>query len=40
MDFAHPDALPALEANAIVWRTVKGVNSQPPAPRGMSKDDD
>ncbi len=40
MDFAHPDALPALEANAIVWRTVKGVDSTPPSPRGLSKDDD
>ena len=40
MDFVHPDALPALEADDIVWRTVKGPESHMPRPRGLSKDDD
>jgi YVTN family beta-propeller protein len=30
MDFVHPDAAPSEELNAIVWRTVKGIDSQPP----------
>jgi YVTN family beta-propeller protein len=30
MDFIHPDAVPSEELNAIVWRTVKGVDATPP----------
>jgi Phosphoesterase family len=30
MDFAHPDSVPSNELNAIVWRTVKGIDSKPP----------
>ncbi|HUO10534.1 MAG TPA: alkaline phosphatase family protein [Phycisphaerae bacterium] len=48
MDFTHPDAAPAQEANAIIWKTVKGPNSEMPAPRNAiptgktaaGKDDD
>jgi YVTN family beta-propeller protein len=30
MDFVHPDAVPSEELNAIVWRTVKGIDAAPP----------
>jgi YVTN family beta-propeller protein len=30
MDFVHPDAAPSEELNAIVWRTVKGIDATPP----------
>jgi YVTN family beta-propeller protein len=30
MDFVHPDAVPSEELNAIVWRTVKGLDVTPP----------
>jgi YVTN family beta-propeller protein len=30
MDFVHPDAVPSEELNAIVWRTIKGVDAPPP----------
>jgi hypothetical protein len=30
MDFVHPDAAPALELDEIVWKTVKGPNSNMP----------
>jgi hypothetical protein len=33
MDFEHPDSAPARRLNEIVWKSVKGVHSQPPAPR-------
>jgi hypothetical protein len=42
MDFIHPDAAPAAEVDEIVWKTVKGPESQLPRLRGMvgDKDDD
>jgi YVTN family beta-propeller protein len=47
MDFVHPDAAPSEELNAIVWRTVKGIDAAPPVskPSPMAnvvgdKDDD
>ena len=48
MDFTHADAAPALEANEIVWKTVKGAASPMPRPRDVGdsaglpgeKDDD
>jgi YVTN family beta-propeller protein len=33
MDFVHPDSAPANLLNTIVWKTVKGVASNPPAPK-------
>jgi hypothetical protein len=33
MDFAHPDAAPALELDRIVWQTVKGPHSAMPMMR-------
>ena len=38
MDFIHPDAAPAAEADEIVWKTVKGPSSQLPKLRGMAGD--
>ncbi len=32
MDFDHPDSAPARELNEMIWKSVKGVNSQMPAP--------
>jgi hypothetical protein len=32
MDFVHPDSAPADQTNAIVWKTVRGARSNPPAP--------
>jgi YVTN family beta-propeller protein len=33
MDFEHPDSAPSRRLNEIIWKSVKGVHSQPPAPR-------
>jgi DNA-binding beta-propeller fold protein YncE len=40
MDFSREDAAPALDLDQIVWKTVKGVESQMPAPRGLRAGDD
>jgi hypothetical protein len=40
MDFSREDAAPALELDQIIWKTVKGVRSQMPAPRGLRAGDD
>lgn len=49
MDFSRADQAPADELNAIIWKSVKGVDSVPPPPvhgptpyvnRGKHKDDD
>jgi hypothetical protein len=29
-DFTHPDAAPELELNRVIWKSVKGINSEPP----------
>jgi YVTN family beta-propeller protein len=34
MDFTHADAAPAAEVDEIVWKTVRGVDSPMPKPRG------
>lgn len=31
-DFTHPDRAPEAELNRVIWQSVRGVNSQPPAP--------
>jgi hypothetical protein len=31
MDFEHPDSAPARKLNEILWKSVKGVNSELPA---------
>jgi YVTN family beta-propeller protein len=33
MDFVHPDSAPAALLNQIIWKSVKGVHAQMPAPR-------
>jgi len=33
MDFNHPDSAPAERLNELIWKSVKGANSEPPAPR-------
>jgi hypothetical protein len=33
MDMEHPDSAPARRLNELIWKSVKGVNSQMPAPR-------
>jgi YVTN family beta-propeller protein len=33
MDFVHADAAPALELDDIIWKTVKGTDSEMPPPR-------
>jgi len=33
MDFDHPDSAPERELNEMIWKSVKGVNSEMPAPR-------
>ena len=30
-DFTHPDAAPEMELNRVIWKSVKGRNSEPPA---------
>ncbi|MGA7459610.1 MAG: hypothetical protein WBW69_05255, partial [Candidatus Korobacteraceae bacterium] len=32
MDFDHPDSAPPQELNEMIWKFVKGMNSQMPAP--------
>jgi len=31
-DFTHPDQAPEQELNRVIWQSVKGANSEPPAP--------
>ena len=33
MDFVHPDSAPTALVNEMIWKSVKGMNSQMPAPR-------
>jgi hypothetical protein len=33
MDFVHPDSAPARRLNELIWKSVKGANSEMPAPR-------
>jgi hypothetical protein len=33
MDFEHPDSAPERELNEMIWKSVKGTNSQMPEPR-------
>jgi len=42
MDFEHPDSAPDRELNEMIWKSVKGVNSQMPEPRhsGTAPDND
>jgi hypothetical protein len=44
MDFEHPDSAPERELNEMIWKSVKGVNSQMPEPRyanaSSEKDDE
>lgn len=44
MDFVHPDSAPERELNEMIWKSVKGMNSQMPEPRhamaSSEKDDD
>ena len=44
MDFEHPDSAPDRELNEMIWKTVKGMNSQMPAPvhatASSDRDDD
>jgi hypothetical protein len=30
-DFTRPDAAPEMELNRVIWKSVKGRNSEPPA---------
>ncbi len=39
MDFSHADSIPSRRLNEIVWKTVHGVNSQPPILRNAAADD-
>lgn len=36
LDFEHPDSAPAQAVNEMVWKSVRGMASTPPAPRHMS----
>jgi len=43
MDFEHPDSAPPGELNEMIWKSVKGMNSQMPAPvhaGGTTSDND
>ncbi len=46
MDFEHPDSAPEKELNEMIWKSIKGMNSQMPAPvhsgssSATDKDDD
>jgi len=47
MDFSRADAAPTPLLNEVVWKSVRGVNSEPPArrvsnalPAGKDDDDD
>jgi hypothetical protein len=44
LDTDHPDSAPEQKLNELIWKSVKGANSQPPAPRYVvsspDKDDD
>ncbi len=43
MDTDHPDSAPPRRLNELIWKSVKGVNSEMPAPRhalGSSEKDD
>jgi hypothetical protein len=45
MDFDHPDSAPPRRLNDLIWKSVKGPGSQPPAPKHTistpsSEDDD
>jgi DNA-binding beta-propeller fold protein YncE len=40
MDFTHADAVPSYELNTIIWKTVKGANSEMPRPKGVEEGDD
>ncbi|HTQ39862.1 MAG TPA: hypothetical protein VMJ32_12610 [Pirellulales bacterium] len=40
MDFTHADAAPAKKVNEIIWRSIKGINSPVPLPRGIPIGDD
>ena len=31
-DFSRPDRAPEQELNRVIWKSVKGANSEPPAP--------
>jgi len=33
MDFDHPDSAPSRQLNEVIWKSVKGMNSQVPKPR-------
>jgi hypothetical protein len=38
MDFIHPDSAPAAELNRIIWKSIKGINSEmPPLKKGLSE---
>lgn len=44
LDFEHPDSAPDRLANELIWKSVKGANSQSPAPQhtlsSADRDDD
>jgi hypothetical protein len=42
MDFTYPDSQPQRKLNELIWKSVKGPNSQMPAPVNarLSGDDD